>query len=65
MNLSSDLLKVLTCPVTKSSNLIYDRIKQEIISVDGKLAYPIIDGIPMMLPESARNLTAEETKKFA
>jgi uncharacterized protein YbaR (Trm112 family) len=65
MNLSSELLKVLTCPVTKSGNLIYDRVKQEIISVEAGLAYPIIDGIPMMLRDSARILTSEETKKLA
>ncbi len=65
MNLSSELLKVLTCPVTKSDNLIYDRIKQEIISIKAGLAYPIIDGIPMMLSDKARVLTSEETKKFA
>jgi uncharacterized protein YbaR (Trm112 family) len=49
------LLEVLVCPVTHGP-LIYDRDKQELISDSAKLAYPIRDGVPIMLPEEARSL---------
>ena len=51
------LLEILVCPVTKTT-LEYDRERQELISREAKLAYPIRDGIPIMLPEEARPLTA-------
>jgi uncharacterized protein len=47
------LLEILVCPVTKGP-LEYDAEKQELISRSAKLAYPIRDGIPIMLPEEAR-----------
>ncbi len=47
------LLELLVCPVTKTV-LEYDRARQELISRAAKLAYPIRDGIPIMLPEEAR-----------
>ena len=49
------LLELLVCPLTKAT-LEYDREKQELISRPAKLAYPIRDGIPIMLPEEAREL---------
>jgi uncharacterized protein YbaR (Trm112 family) len=49
------LLEVLVCPLTKSA-LIYDRAAGELISRAAGLAYPIRDGIPIMLPEEARRL---------
>ena len=49
------LLEILVCPLTKST-LEYDREKQELISRSAKLAYPIRDGIPIMLPEEARKI---------
>ena len=49
------LLEILVCPVTKAS-LIYDAQRQELVSDAAKLAYPIRDGIPIMLPEEARPL---------
>jgi uncharacterized protein YbaR (Trm112 family) len=49
------LLEILVCPVTKST-LEYDSEKQELVSRAAKLAYPIRDGIPIMLPEEARRL---------
>jgi uncharacterized protein YbaR (Trm112 family) len=64
MNSSSDrpvsavdpkLLEILVCPLTKGP-LEYDSEKQELISRSAKLAYPIRDGIPIMLPEEARQL---------
>jgi len=49
------LLEVLVCPLSKVP-LRYDREKQELISDQAKLAYPIRDGVPIMLVEEARNL---------
>jgi uncharacterized protein len=49
------LLEILVCPVTKGA-LEFDAAKQELISRSAKLAYPIRDGIPIMLPEEARKI---------
>jgi uncharacterized protein len=49
------LLEILVCPLTKGP-LEYDAEKQELISRSATLAYPIRDGIPIMLPEEARQL---------
>ena len=49
------LLEILVCPVTKGP-LEFDTARQELISRSAKLAYPIRDGIPIMLPEEARKL---------
>lgn len=51
------LLEILVCPLTKSP-LRYDREAQELISDQAKLAYPVRDGIPIMLVEEARSLEA-------
>jgi hypothetical protein len=53
------LLELLVCPVTKGP-LEYDREKQELISRSARLAYPIRDGIPILLENEARPLTDEE-----
>ena len=50
------LLEILVCPLTKG-RLEYDADRQELVSRQAKLAYPIRDGIPIMLPEEARPLT--------
>ena len=50
------LLEILVCPVTHGP-LIYDRGRAELISRQARLAYPIRDGVPIMLPEEARELT--------
>ncbi|MEJ0050689.1 MAG: Trm112 family protein [Methylovirgula sp.] len=52
------LLEILVCPLTKTT-LEYDVQKQELISRAAKLAYPIRDGIPIMLPEEARPIETE------
>lgn len=49
------LLEILVCPVTKGQ-LEFDAERQELISRQAKLAYPIRDGIPIMLPEEARKI---------
>ncbi|MFZ9038612.1 MAG: Trm112 family protein [Gammaproteobacteria bacterium] len=55
------LLDILVDPVTKGP-LIYNKQQQELISRASRLAYPIRDGIPVMLPEEARELTSEEVE---
>ncbi|WP_340646885.1 Trm112 family protein [Phenylobacterium sp.] len=49
------LLEILVCPVTHGP-LTYDRDKAELVSKSANLAYPIRDGVPIMLPEEAREL---------
>jgi uncharacterized protein YbaR (Trm112 family) len=49
------LLEILVCPMTKGP-LRYDRERQELVSEQAGLAYPIRDGIPIMLPDEARKL---------
>ncbi len=55
------LLEILVCPVTKGT-LTYDAAAQELISKHARLAYPIRGGIPIMLPDEARQLTDDELK---
>jgi uncharacterized protein YbaR (Trm112 family) len=52
------LLEILVCPVTKTT-LEYDRARGELISRAAGLAYPIRDGIPIMLPDEARPLDTD------
>ena len=57
------LLDILVCPVTKGS-LQYDKKGQELFSKAARLAYPVREGIPVMLEEEARELTTEEVEKL-
>jgi uncharacterized protein YbaR (Trm112 family) len=57
------LLELLVCPVTKG-HLDLDREHQELISRSARLAYPIRDGIPIMLEEEARTLSDEELERL-
>ena len=59
MDVDPKLLEILVCPLTKTT-LIYDRERQELISKKAGLAYPIRDGIPVMLPDEARALSERE-----
>ena len=54
-NFDSTILDVVVCPVTKQK-LVYDKKKNELISRKAKLAYPIKDGIPILLPDEARKI---------
>ncbi len=49
------LLEILVCPVTRGP-LIYDPVAGELVSKGARLAYPVRDGVPIMLPEEAREL---------
>jgi uncharacterized protein YbaR (Trm112 family) len=53
------LLEILVCPVTRAP-LVYDPEAGELISKSARLAYPIRDGVPIMLPEEARELAEGE-----
>jgi uncharacterized protein YbaR (Trm112 family) len=55
------LLEFLVCPRTKSS-LVYDKARQELVSRAARLAYPIRDGIPIMLEDEARALDDDELR---
>ena len=57
--MDSKLLQILVCPVTKGP-LIYNKAANELISKSARLAYPIIDGIPVMLEDEARKLSEDE-----
>jgi uncharacterized protein len=56
------LLELLVCPVTKGP-LTFDRERQELISRSARLAYPVRDGIPILLEHEARTLTEEEASR--
>lgn len=56
------LLELLVCPVTKGP-LTFDREHQELVSRSARLAYPVRDGIPVLLEDEARTLTDEELQK--
>jgi uncharacterized protein YbaR (Trm112 family) len=57
------LLEILICPQSRGP-LVYDREKKELISKKAMLAYPIRDGIPIMLPDEARTLSDEEALRY-
>ena len=57
--MDTKLLELLVCPVTKGP-LEYDRDKQELISRSARLAYPVRDGLPVLLENESRPLTDEE-----
>ncbi|GIK86443.1 MAG: Trm112 family protein [Burkholderiales bacterium] len=59
--MDAKLLEILVCPVTKGP-LVYDRERQELLSASARLAYPIRDGIPVLLEDEARKLTPEEVE---
>ena len=57
--MDTKLLALLVCPVTKGP-LDYDREKQELVSKSARLAYPVRDGLPVMLETEARTLSDAE-----
>ncbi len=62
--MDNKLLELLVCPVTKGP-LDYDRERQELLSRAARLAYPIHNGIPILLENEARPLSDEELAKLA
>ncbi len=61
--MDAKLLEILVCPVTKGP-LIYKKTQNELISTSAQLAYPIKDGIPVLLEDEARKLTPEEVETY-
>ncbi len=61
--MDAKLLDILVCPLCKSS-LVYLKASQELICKADRLAFKIEDGIPVMLADEARKLTAEEIEKI-
>ena len=55
ISLDKDLIKILVCPITKSK-LIYDETNDELISKEAGLVFPIINGVPILIIDEARNL---------
>lgn len=62
-HMDTRLLQLLVCPVTKGP-LDYDREKNELISRSARLAYPVRDGIPIMLESEARAVPPEEIEQL-
>lgn len=56
------LLELICCPLTKGM-LTYDAARSELISVSAKLAYPVREGIPIMLPSEARQMDEDELQR--
>ena len=61
--MDNKLLDILVCPLCKSP-LVYRKTEQELICKADRLAYPIQDGIPVMLADEARTLSIEEVEKL-
>ena len=64
MRVSPQLLSVLVCPVT-GGTLHYDVSRQELISSAAGLAYPIMDGVPIVVASTARELSVDEKQRWA
>jgi hypothetical protein len=62
--MDNKLLELLVCPVTKGP-LNFDRERQELLSRSARLAYPVRDGIPILLENEARTLSDEEIEILA
>ena len=63
-DMDTKLLELLVCPVTKGP-LVFDRDKQELLSRSARLAYPVRDGIAVLLEHEARPLSEEEAARLA
>lgn len=61
--MDKQLLEILVCPLTKKP-LVYNAEKQELVSQAAGLAYPIRNGVPIMLVEEARSLKEEEAENY-
>jgi len=59
--IDNKLLQILVCPETKSKLILVDN---ELVSTESKLAYPIRDGIPILLKEEARPISSDEIEKL-
>jgi len=62
-NINADLFSLLVCPVSLSS-LVYDKGRDELVSLRSRLAFPIQDGVPIMLSEAARPISDDDVKRL-
>ena len=62
-NTNSALLSLLVCPVSLS-DLIYDKGQAELVSLSSRLAFPIQDGVPIMMIEAARLISDDDVKRL-
>ena len=62
-NTNSALLSLLVCPVSLSG-LIYDKDQAELVSLRSRLAFPIQDGVPIMMTEAARLISDDDIKRL-
>lgn len=60
--LQPELLELLVCPITKGS-LKYNKEQNELVSKSARLAYPVVNGFPVLTQEQARQLTEQELEK--
>lgn len=63
LEITNELVKLLVCPLSRGK-LFYDRERSELISIDATCAFPIKDGVPLLLPEHARKMKDEEVMKY-
>lgn len=63
MALDARLLEILVDPLTKAP-LLYDRDRNELVSIESALAYPVRDDIPVMIEDEARKLSPEEVEAW-
>jgi len=56
------LLELIACPISKGP-LVYDAARSELVSKSARLAYPVRDGIPIMLPSEARSLRDDPSER--
>jgi len=63
VSMDKRLLEILVCPVTKAP-LVFDADKQELLCKASRLAYPVRDGIPVMLEDEARPLSDDELARL-
>ena len=62
-NTNPSLLSLLVCPVSLSG-LIYDKCEGELVSLRSRLAFPVQDGVPIMLSEAARRISDDDVKRL-
>ena len=63
LDVTNELVRLLVCPISRGK-LIYDRENNELVSIDGSCAYPVSEGVPLILPEHARKMKDDELTKF-
>lgn len=61
--LDSKLLEILACPICKG-DLRYEKDQQELICLPDKLAFPVRDGVPVMLADDARHISLDEEERY-